>query len=211
MKVIINGYGLVDFKPTKIYRFDGRDDMAQLKGKVRIQRPNLDVRSYDGQDWIDHDFWFTLDQIKSISVDDINQLTRLQEVTDNECKKELHKNKVTEESDVLKDYKYIRYDFNGTEFSIIQRGNDILFKCGGVEFNAYDVLKDFYNFDWSVFTPACGDERSEEDFDDTDIGKEIQRVLTAMKELDLLDPAEEKIHQSLVHTLSKLYNIQKEI
>lgn len=132
---------------------------------------------------------------------------------------------VPNDANIFRGHRFIKYDLNGTEFIVIQKGDDdILFKCGGVEFSPYEVLKDFQNFDWNVFNTSldkkeekslkCNTETLFEDYtaaDDTDIEEEIQRVLLAMKQLDLLHKEEGKQYQSLVYTLEKLYSIQKEI
>ena len=223
MRVTINGYGLVEFKPTELYRFDGSEDSTQLRGKVRIQRPDLDVRTTSGEEWMDYDFWFTLDQVIIDSTDDLNLMVGLKAVTDlaaptiKDCSEEVE---VVDEQPIFRDHKYVRYDFNGTEFAVIQKGEDVFFKCGGVEFSPYEVLKDIQFFDWSVFNPALGknnEESSEgnaeslfEDYnsaDDTDIEEEMQKVLEELKSTNIYSS---NYHMHL-STLERLINIREKI
>lgn len=99
MRVTINGYGLAEFKPTELYRFLGREDMTQLRGKVRIQRSDLDVRTTGGEDWIDYDFWFTLDQVIIDRADDLNLMVGLKVKTVDELRhEESRKDKDSNES-----------------------------------------------------------------------------------------------------------------
>jgi len=130
------------------------------------------------------------------------------------------KSKVFEETDILSNHKYIKYDFNGVEFAVLQKGEDVLFKCGGVEFSPKEVLKDFLNFPWETFASALNqkDEESLKDgtetlfenynaADDTDIEEEIQRVLVGLKSTDIYT----NTYQAFLSTLRLLIDIREKI
>lgn len=77
MKVYVNGDGLVDFRPTEIYRFDNREDLTQLRGQIRIIRYGLEVTTGVGQEWMDHNYWYQLSQIQVSSSEDLNMMIGL--------------------------------------------------------------------------------------------------------------------------------------
>lgn len=59
MFVYVNGYGLRPFRALSISRFN---DQIQLKGQYKL--PKNTVAS-NGKKWMDLDYWFTIDQIKT--------------------------------------------------------------------------------------------------------------------------------------------------
>lgn len=60
MKVNVNGYGLLKFKATSCIKFDGRDELAQFCGKVKLPKGTYLV---SGEKWMYHDYWYSLDEI----------------------------------------------------------------------------------------------------------------------------------------------------
>lgn len=70
MRVNINDYGQVDFKPTKCLKPTDSTDF-KLKGKVRI--PSTDSQPDKG--WIDYDHWFKLSHIILDGVEDLILMT----------------------------------------------------------------------------------------------------------------------------------------
>ena len=60
MKVIVNGYGLLPFRATECHKFDGREDLVQFRGEVKLPKG---VRTGGGSKWMAHDYWYTTGQI----------------------------------------------------------------------------------------------------------------------------------------------------
>ncbi len=78
MKVYTNGYGLVEFKPQEVYRFNNNPDNTQLRGSIKINKPDLSVTLGSGDDWIPLNYWFTSQEIEFENwYDDINAVAGL--------------------------------------------------------------------------------------------------------------------------------------
>lgn len=60
MKVIVNGYGMLPFRATECHKFDGREDLVQFRGEVKLPKG---VRTGGGSKWMAHDYWYTPEQI----------------------------------------------------------------------------------------------------------------------------------------------------
>lgn len=59
MFVYVNGYGLRPFRALAISRFN---DQIQLKGQYKLPKGTCTT---NGKKWVDLDYWFTVDQIKT--------------------------------------------------------------------------------------------------------------------------------------------------
>jgi hypothetical protein len=57
MFVFINGYGSVKFRPLEIST-TGSD--TQFRGKIKLPKG---IKSGEGKKWINHDYWFAVNQI----------------------------------------------------------------------------------------------------------------------------------------------------
>lgn len=60
MKVIVNGYGMLPFRATECHKFDGREDLVQFRGEVKLPKG---VKTGGGSKWMAHDYWYTTGQI----------------------------------------------------------------------------------------------------------------------------------------------------
>jgi len=60
MKVQVNGYGMLPFRATECHKFDGREDLVQFRGEVKLPKG---VKTGGGSKWMAHDYWYTTGQI----------------------------------------------------------------------------------------------------------------------------------------------------
>lgn len=72
MQVYVQDYGVIDFRPEEVYRFDGRTDMTQLRGSIRTNSNN---------DWVKHDYWYNLRDVLVAHSNELNLVIGLPVLT----------------------------------------------------------------------------------------------------------------------------------
>ncbi len=184
MKVYVNGYGLAEFKPTQVYRFDGRKDLTQLRGQIRIIRDYLEVRLGAGEEWMDYNYWFDLSQVIFEDNADVNQVIGLAVLTRADLDREEEFQRQTD----------------------VDNNEQICGKCGkpAVEDSGFYFTAENLKQAYDTFTDEL---QAAEAADDTDIEEEIQRVLVGLKSTDIYT----NTYQALLSTLRLLIDIREKI
>lgn len=198
MQIHVQDYGVIDFRPEEVYRFDGREDLTQLRGSIRTNPNN---------DWVSHNYWYDLRDVLVAHSNDLNLVIGLPVLTRvdldreqqlcNKCGKPI--SECCEGNGVPKpgvdSGLYLSAENLKRIIEDIEQDGD-----SGNYFTA-ESLKQAYD----TFTDEL---QAVEAADDTDIEEEIQRVLSAMRQLNLLAPDEVRVYRDLINALHQLKEIQ---